>query len=543
MSAAKKGTNRVEQKQHQDGKQIADLESAVHRLKQQVENQGLGKAKNYQQTLGKVVSLMGSKERFEAQYLLTLGDCEVFAARVPPGIATGYVPVDLYRKTIYAEPVTGADDNGYICISDDVWGFGQYALLAAPGVPTYPVSYSSLTANNYATILASGGALAGTGVVNGGMQDVSPNFVSDPNDGTEYMQVASITTLTCQMTPNALADEAFVGRAHVIFSLDPERYSLNLKSLDTLKQLATEQDAQVFIRTFQITRDGLFVPEDREDYLVVGEGPTQAFASISSIAIPVHNDAYTWKRIGGVTLASNATTFVTRPSQCIFLEAPTGTKFQARTTYLWQTEEYPTNRVTGGMTGWQMGQLENLGQSLGHAFGAPPRAAPKTRSAKLMLNVATGHATEPTGRPTSGVRQRRLQNVSPKQKPKHRLAGSDSSSNPQPAVSEARPSSMSKFVPHVFRNLGSRPHPAAPALSVLADRAENVPGLHAQMAANPIAALKDFLPINELTKSICGMGGGPSAVEKVDEDPAWWESLLSGASTAMSFIGPLLAML
>jgi hypothetical protein len=476
---------------------------------------------------------MGNEEAFDAAYLMALMDCENYAARIPPSQTLGYVPTDLYRKSVFAEVYTGTAGVGFVMTGNDMWTTSAWSpgsMLPQPGGgpsgTSCAGSYSDAAyPNNYFPPYGA----RGTGVFSFELSEVSDSFKSTAGLGTEYIQVASLTSLSCVMVPGAAADSAFVGRATVYYSSDPERASLYSQTWASLEAIALEQDSALTRRVFNITRDGLFASTDRED------GTVELQPRISICNVPLENDCFEWRRIGAQVLFDPGN--VTPGAAVgILIEAPTGTKFEARETFLWQTEQYPSNQVF---------QFENAFSQLHGAVANAaaylssyrPSMVPKQPRLHPMLL-----ASDPVD--PRFVKQKRLQAGRTLKTPKSAKKPLGTSTKGP----EKPPSALSKFRPHALKHLGSPIHPVAALASVIADRSE-MPGFHNQLAqaasATP-AALGNFMPTagveGALCKLLCGPSGGPAAVEQIEE-PSFWQKLLSGAADVGKFVAPLLPLL
>lgn len=551
MSKQSRKVKDLRNKAKQEGKTIEKLEEAVHRSKKNLSNgptmgkNGTGQA-NYERSMGKVVELMGEREQWEAAYVMCLSDCELFPSRIPPSQTVGYVPVDLYRKTCLADVVTGTTNAGWIIVTDDGYNNQQNLILPPPAVQT--------TCATVTTAAWPGGAIPGYGVLPAGtapmiLSDVSENFVADAVNGTEYIMVASVTTLSCKMVPNSDAASAFVGVAHVVVSLDVERYGIGGKTIDQLRTLSLENDAQVFVRSFHITRDGLFIPADVHDTTEETSGkPVEAYSSIRTVALPVHDQAFHWRHIDQTKLAP-ITHCVAGPSQLIYIQAPTGTTFEARSTFLWQTEEYPSNKVAeapGGISGW-MSQHPWLTGIAGTV------AAPYTGGLSLIPSLGHllgfgGFAQMPKGkpyivktRPKAGPVGGTYQHGPPlppkRSKPRKKRNPSD------PPRYEKPPSALTAATPYFVSRVGSRAHPTIGAAAVISDRCQANPGLHSQLvedASSGGRGMAGFLA-EPYAQVLCGPSGGPRAVEALaEEEGSFWKKLLSGAGSALMTLLPAL---
>lgn len=552
-------------KVHDDGKAIADLQEAVHKLKKELANGAYGTTghrggrSNYDQSLGKLVSLMGDEERFDAAYSLCLIDCDRYPARIPPSQTLGYVPVDLYRKRLFNDVVIGSSGFGFSLLCNDGWNSSTvvgnetgFALLPASGetgvAGTYSTSSyaSTSTPSNYATLP--------TGAANLTISDVSESFSSNANTGTEYIMVACVSELTAKLVPGSSAANSYFGVVYAVTTLDPERYNISAENIGALQSAAAEENSSVFVRAFTITSDGLFVPQDQ---LVDGEsGPLLAFASLKSIALPMDNMAFDWRRIGSRNFANTANA-VNNPTHGFIIEGAAGTTFQQRTTFLWQTEEYPSNLVHLG-SDQIANQIEHQISQIGSSgFDKAIHHFQSHGGGRYAPMVVGTTPTTTPGAITNGntwVDSNRsfvqTTHCPPAPKPKKRLQLAGASG--QPARNEGRPTALNSLVPHAAPRIGLPIHPAAAHASVIADRCRQA-GFHRQLASAMTGpksvvppALANFFGAEapEICRALCGPGGGAEAMEVVASNESnWWQDLASGVSSIAGIVGPLLSLL
>ena len=439
-----KTSNRVAQTKLQaDGRQIADLEKAVHRLK----NTSSVKPKNISKGIGSLVNILGQEEERESQWLACVTDCEHFAARVPVGQTTGLVPVDLYRRTCYAdgaqEMVTNGASYGSVAFgmfTTDGWhemaGVNN-AILHADGAiantgTTTQNAYLNGNSPTYAAAVAGQSSIL--------MPDVSSDFVSNALDGTQYMMVGQKVSMSMFLPPNASADSHFVGRAHVFQTIDPERSSLYNKSLAGLKEEAEEEGSNIFHQEYTLTPGGRFVPVGLE----ASETEVhQGYAEISAVSLPLNNLAYEWKTIG-VNPLPPSTDVVPNANIMFVLEAPSGTSAQVRNTYVWQVERYASNKLASGGGHMPIPEVQTIQDK-----------SKMTAHCKLLGPVITKPKT-----------------------PYQPVVHSDPRSNDQV------PKSVFTHSKTMLDNLGRPRHAIQAVASVISDRMSR-PGIHAQVAASP----------------------------------------------------------
>lgn len=415
-----------------DGRQIADLERAVHKLK----NTSSAKSKNIAKGVGSLINIMGQEEERESQWMACVTDCEEFAARVPVGQTTGLVPVDLYRRTAYANGADmiycNATNIGFALSTTDGWhemaGVNN-GVLHADGAnascgTTTQAAYVGGNTPSYAALPVGAKTIL--------TPDVSSDFVSSAQDGTQYMQVAQKVSLAMFEPPNGAADSHFIGRAHVFQSIDPERSTLYNRTLPSLKEEAQEEGSNLFHQEFSILPNGRFVP--------IGLDATETenhegFIEISAVSLPLNNLAYEWKRIGVNPLGS-ITDVVPNANILFVVESAQGTMATIRTTYVWQVERYPSNKLSAG----------------GHMPIAAISKNPISMKSQLLG-------------PKKPMR------------PKGPITTTD------PRANDKVPPSAFRHSKTMLRNLGRPKHGIQAVVSVVCDRM-TLPGVHAQVAAS-----------------------------------------------------------
>jgi hypothetical protein len=339
-----KSGRRLRTKVRNDGKAIAAAEHAVHRLKGTVNEGKMTSSGRQISPYENLPNLLTSVEEQEAAWLLAVADPLHFAARLPISQATGCIPVDLYRKTVSTTMTTSANNVCFALCAQDRWNtFAAtapwYTGILGPDGATGV--WSTVTAAPYATtVFPSFGGVVPAGCASYAIGDVSSDIVSDGSLGTEYIMVASSFRLTPKMVANAAADARYSGRLTAFLFVDPQRVSASGRSRDDLMALAREQNPLVYARTYIITGDGLFVPEDDPD--------SPPLPAIQASAVPITVQSYEWNRCGLVGLSSTANVAV-GVNVAFVMEAPSGTQFDLEGTYLWQLERFSTNKVSVGV--------------------------------------------------------------------------------------------------------------------------------------------------------------------------------------------------
>jgi hypothetical protein len=202
--------------------------------------------------------------------------------------------------------------------------------------------------------VTNGSRVANTSVPNGGafalgefavvVPDISPDFVSDSNDGTEYIMVAQKCTVSCDKPPNSAADAHFIGKASIFQSIDPERDSLQGQTVAALREMAGQENSNVYQAEFLITPAGRFVPIG---FGVDPESNHPGYTEISAVSLPLDNEAYEWRRIGELAL-SPGNSCVVGSNIMFVIESATNTTFNFRSTIIWQTERYASSKVPAG---------------------------------------------------------------------------------------------------------------------------------------------------------------------------------------------------
>lgn len=556
-----KRTNR--RKTRDDGKQIASLEQAVHKLKDHgikeeherarhiksgKPNTPLGSAKGRAATMGELEYLLGSDEEQKAAWLTSILNVEEYAARIPSSQTLGAYPVDLFRKTLFEDLLTSTANNvAFVTAQADCWdqvSSGNYIGLLPSG-PTQSAP-CTLTTSNYpnASFPASNVLIASVaGQQSFILEDVSPDFTSSATTGTEYIMVGSHLEVSAKAVAGAAANNAYSGRAHIVYSLDIDRFPISGQTIDQLRNTALQDGADIFVRTFLILPNGMFSPEDTMPAQGF-EGPAMAYASISCATIPLQPDCYEWRRIGSATTSVNDPTYTTYvPIMGICLEAPGTTSFEARWTGLWQTERYPSNKVEPqdnaagsgpAQPGTKMFMHNGVASPYPYAIGSTTPGEPvgnrrrgRTRSYQLdtgesfMVHPPTAHPKRP---PASGVSG----GMTPKKTPlKER--------GPPPPVCKE----VHLLTGHHLLRLGTPMHPLAGAAAVVA-RAATLPGVHNQMVRAGPAGIANLVADPQIAADM--VRKGPQAMETVSS--GWsWKKFLSGAWDVAKVLGPALIKL
>lgn len=358
-----------------------------------------------------LANLLGQEEEDRVRWLMTVGDCEEVVSRVPSSQTTGLTPVDLYRKTEWINGVANNVNVQWGTFANDCWHEGlayQNGILHANGgTSCYGTATQAAFANGECPTT---GPLA-VGVTAGVMGDVSEDFVSSAIVGTEYMQVAAIHSASCLMPPSSASNEHFVGRAYIFQTLDPERAGLTGQSIADLRAVAAEENASVYCSEFIVTPGGTFLPVD-----FIGPRSSSGddgFTQLCAAGLPLTNAAYRWRRIGGETLNVVANQPVADIAFAFYV--PQGTTVQYRSTYLWQTETYATNRVQPTpLNGWGPQQTSQSGWSVGHSMRPmrPPGPQQGSSSRRYQQLVAAKRVQQPF---TGQDRSRRLPMLQAKQ--------------------------------------------------------------------------------------------------------------------------------
>jgi len=391
-----------------------------------------------------MVNLMGSREEQEIEWLMSVTDCEQFAARLPTSEVSGIVPVDLYRTTCYADPGNLSCNAAGVCYAactTDGWHSDGSAspgggLLHANG--SSPSVATVTNGNRVANTSPPATTLLATGEFTVAVPNVSPDFVSDPNDGTEYIMVAQRFTVSCDKPPNAAPDAHFIGKASIFQTIDPERDSLQGQTVAALRALAGQEGSNVYHAEFLITESGRFVP------IGFGVDPSpnmEGYSEISAVSLPLDNQSYEWRRIGEITLSAGNST-VNNCNVLFVIESAYLTTFNFRATILWQTEEYATSKVHAGHN-----QLASRSKSI--------RFNPAS-SVESKLMTALEHRMNPSY-------------LSPPKK--------GHKAHPPPI---SKPSSTNRHAKGMLQRLGKPKYAIQAAVAVVSDRM-TIPGVHASL--------------------------------------------------------------
>lgn len=546
-----KNKNQSKTKLKKDGEAIADVERAVAKLKRREAPKGrkvshkVGRPK--EEPINAIVQLMGRQEEAEAAYLATLIDCEEVQAPIPSTQTIGYVPTDRWIKPVYYTVTTNASNIATVAIEDDCWnsggGGGLYGILPAGSDQSTCVTHTGKT--YVGTSFPANGVALATGVTDVIMSNVSSEFVSNANTGTEYIQVANVTHLQCEEPPSADAGDAFVGSVSVVFTYDPESHPIMGKTIDELRATAALRDSKIVINQFHITRDGLFVPLDglndryadsMSRYLTGTynhEGKDlPVYSTLHSYAVPVHDDSYIWRRIGERSLQGTGYT-VNFPSQGFYIESPEGTEFQCRTTYLWQTEEFESSKVVSAWDWINQWDGTDVTKPFDFPIGGPGSGAP---GFPAQMDYELPEYKWPKSRSLMPSPPTKTNSTTPKTK-----------RAPMP-----RSSSLHVFINSSVKSRGIRPHPLLPQACVIAARCRDIPGFHAQLASARAEQLSNFLPtmrsnrgliLHPMAKSMVGRSGGENAPSRVAEEWDWGSMFSKFGSMAVDLLPVLLKML
>lgn len=553
-----------------DGRQIADLEKAIRKVKKSPGADSLLKVKSAQNTQAiesKFVQLLGTKEEQEIAWLMALFDPEAYAARVPITQVTGAVQVDLFRQTQYA-PVTicsqrfawvGCFPDGWNAVTAAGNALAETYLMGPSSNTTTCITYTnSLYNQEYAP--PAGTPLAGlTGVSTVSNVSCSPDFQVG-EEGTEYIMVGNKLSLQVEELPGATADQVWSGRVLAARTLDPERYPLTGLTISQLEALVTTQDAQVAFVEYRITVDGMFVP--------IGPAGAVPVPEISLVSLPLAKEAYVWRRILNAADDNQAPWAVTYTIPyadiAFFIEGPVDCTFQARSTRLYQTERYPSNRVVSqpapGVASdvshlkaaehnWRGDRAGKIPSVPGYYNGGSPNgfifpSAAKARSIRKNRPRARLSPLALVSRSVGAAPQ--LKKTASARNPSVLLHEYDARPTvrrkPHPLAYSSPPVSLQKAVPHLNRTCGAQIHPALAPLAVLSAASEN-PGFWHQMATAGIGALKSQLCDPKMAQ--LAVAHGPDAVEAASEDPGFsWSGFFSGLWDVVSTVGPaILGML
>jgi hypothetical protein len=498
-----------------DGEAIAANERAIHNLKGTVHEAGKRKS-----AFRHFPKLLGSLEEQEAAWLLAVSDARDFAARIPVSQVTGIVPVDLYRTSRVVEPVTNANHVAFFMAKSDCWHRVGTAPVPFMGILiddaniTSWGTYSSYSVDAYAgtalTATPDNNVTLPTGCASGMIGAVSSDLVNNAYDGTEYIQVGAIHTLTALNVANAAADARYSGRVTAFYTLDPEREPLQAKTLAQLLGSARAEDSPVYVRQYNITENGLFVPLDQPD--------AEPLAEISIAPLPLNTECYQWRRIGEINVGAAGDT-ITGADCMFYIEAPAGTTFEVESTYLWQTERFASHKVSvsgranpdGSYTPGQLGGYLGSGMSYSEFHGSELAVVPNQHG-----------------------------NKTPSRKPKPRKPPALHRGQVAPAVINMAAAQM--------KRLGLKPHPALPVLAVTSTAAQ-LPGVHRLMQQDP-SSLSNIIRNPALREAAAA--AGPAALEmaasaSTGSEPKSsgfsWKKLLSGVWDVAKIVGPVIASL
>lgn len=366
--------NRVKQKLKGDGRQIADLERAVHKAHRDASERVRGGSHHKRKPkVSKVVNLLGSREVQETAWVAAMLDCERYAARVPITQVTGAVPVDLYRVSTSALGAVNGSGLGFAMSNPDEWHTGysgavsagyNSAQMHANGATAYAgcvtgATYAGLSFPADSTSLTAPPAGV-TGLI---VPDISSDFVSNEEVGTEYIMVGCKTSLSL-VSPGAA--DRYVGEVWAISSDDIERAPIAGETPSSLESNALKQGSLYRISKYKITGSGLFVPVEealRGEEAAISD--TGGVGELSISSIPLTTGAYEWRRIGRSWHAgSNLQVAAGRADKAFYIYAPSGLSFKIRHTILWQAERYSSALVRrSGPPGMMsaVNSLTNLG--------------------------------------------------------------------------------------------------------------------------------------------------------------------------------------
>lgn len=520
-----KQTNKIKKnpnlrKLKDDGKAIADVQQGIHRLKGRTDAIHQGSSKG---GLDTVVQLLGEREASEAAWLMCLGDCEDYAARVPITQVTGAVPVDLYRKTEFGTVTTDSvAGRAFTGTAPDGWyevtATGAMQMLHANGASS---KIADVTGVNYAgTTFPSPAVVLPTGVTNVTLGDVSADFVAGADDGTEYMMVADKFSLRALKTPNGSADEHFVGKVYAFRTLDPERYPIAGQSVDDLRALAYQEDSQIQLGEFLITPEGEFVP--------AGSPGAPALPEISLMALPLNTGAYERRRID--TARTTVLTHTLPAYEVGFaIESAPATDFEVRYTGVWQTERYPSALIRSGAISAVSSAAASVNQAVSglmHAGGLQighynPIGRP-SRRVDVLASRPVGHLVVKTNNPS--------QPYSVKKKDKESRL-----SRPVQTVL-APPRSVQLFATHAVQRMGEPLHGGAPAAAAVSAVLEQ-PGVWSQLATQGPAALRNVVCDKKVADAL--VQHGPKALDKLNSTKDWsLKNILGGVWDVAKTVGP-----
>lgn len=379
-----KRNNKVASKAKREGKLIARQQHEIHGLKGAV-HKGMrpqrNRAANQMTAAKKITKLLTTKEEQQVAWSYAVSSGGDIVARMPVSEVSGLVPVDMYKFRLNNTVMVGTGGIGFCMMYADGWhradGYGTtIGYLHADGATAYSGSYSSTSSwagSAFPAIGAFGVNTAGITIPN-----ISSDFNSDGDVGTEYIQVACKCELAAQTS--AAANGQFKGIVAACYTEDPERYPIVGKALYTLLSDAAKPGSGLHVALYRITNNGLFVPYHLAtvdaDGRVTDEG---AHSSLHMVGIPQTVDAYKWSRIGYQTLGTSVLG-VESMGFLVFGATP-GDAFMATTQYLYQTERYGSYKVTKDM--WGAGAFGSTGSELSSIFN----------NAAALFNPGTGMPT------------------------------------------------------------------------------------------------------------------------------------------------------
>ncbi len=546
---------KVQQKLKGDGKQIADLERAVHKGKEGNPVARAPKTRLKQKDLTEdVVGLLGSREAQEIAWIEAFLDPEAFAARIPISQVTGAVPVNLYRSSEFGFVTCNSSGFAFVGTFAEGWNNVEsgniYKYLRANGSPA--TSVATMTGATYVgTTSPPSWAVLPAGASAMSLGDVDSDF-TDWAGGTEYIMVGCKLSLSCYSTNLGTADEHFIGRVAAVRTLDPDRYPLHGKTLAQLKAEAEDEDSNIQIVEYLVNPNGSFS--------AIGPLQSEELTELSMTTIPLTRTAYEWLRINGTANTTNTTN--TSPFYDIAFFAMNGgaQTFEVRWTGLWQCERYPSHLITRGNPGslgaWQtLSGVASAAAYSAASYGVRPNqliAQPtNTRPAPDGYHVQSPWIKEVRARKRVPVQLRMVANhvalsrprvletsngsktersLLPKTKQRRQLAGTHT------GPFEVAPPAVGKLLGHVGRIVGQPVHPAVAPLAVTAAAADS-PGFWSQLAAAGPAALREVLCDKRLAES--AVKHGPNAVDGADSDGGFSLSkLFSGAWDVLKTVGP-----
>lgn len=509
-------------KLRKDGEAIASVEKAVHKLKGSVHE--TSRTRPNKSAFSTLPKLLGDTELQEAAWLMAISNCREVAARIPVSQVTGVVPVDLFRKTVTCELTTNASNAGFFIAMSDAWQSYSantlaYGILGADGNEN---TYGTVSGATWVSSAIPADAIAlPIGVSAALIGDVSGDIVSNANNGTEYIQVAAIHSISALQVAAAAADARYSGRLTAFYTIDAERTPIQGQTLAQLLALSREENGMVKAREYNILPDGMFMPLD-------GSELQAPLASVNLVPLPLNNQSYTWERVGGTPSVNGVTgsgSTVLSADSCFFVEAPSGTTFEINTTYLWQTEKFGSFQVRptiSGITSSGIIQqfLPGMMQGFDHnALGLHKEPVMRNNEWQVT-NAGTASTSSPS-------RARKLVKVPAL----HR-------GTVAPALLHMAGASL--------RAVGMPIHPALPLISVTSAAASN-PGVHRMMMEDP-SSLSNVIKSVPLAKAAAKLGPMAAssfgdAMNSKSQGGFNWKSLLSGAWDLLKIVGPALAKL